>query len=165
MMLDIYNRIKTEIPDHHLFVPLFIRLYQFIILERRGTTTILDDAKKEVDTINNYLFKHDGRNVTLMTVYQQVMTYLSVPEIGLFMDTLMMISYFRTHLSILVKRIVYSILLDRKYIMENKTTHYSKKIPFSEFINKLKEAHFKGMVTICMELYKIINKRIIKLYG
>jgi len=117
---DIYTKAKNDTRDGFLFYRYFNALTRFILLERREVTDITTDIKKEVDPINNYLIHHNHKNITLVTVLNEIIKNIKISSIAFDIDYVMGVNYFKMHMTLVLKKMVYSIITNNYKVYKNK---------------------------------------------
>jgi len=157
---DIMLKAETETPILFKFYKNLIYLTRFVLLERREVTNIMVNIKKEVDPINNYLVKSNNKNFTLISVLNSVTENLVLPDIGFNLDYIMGVNYFRTHVTFILKNIVYYILTNNFTVHKNKREIFFQKIDIEKMYIEFKDNGLDKLVLpfkfIQNELYKRI---------
>lgn len=154
---DIIKKVKLE-------TPLFINSYKFIshlvgfvCVEKWGISNIINDAKNEVDILNNYIIKYKNNNLTLFGIYSSFIENLVIPNINVDVNSLYSVSYLKTSLIILFKKIIYSILLDNYKIYKKKNEEYNDKLDIKKMITNLNDLKFDLVSKLLLELYNYAN--------
>ena len=145
-LLDFYNNVhikaKSETPDlynAYRYIPLITR---FIFLEKWGVSDLLVRIKTYVDPINNYIVKHDNQNITLVALFNSVISHMKLKNransVVIYIDNLLDVNYFRTPLMLLFKTIVYSIVSSKYDVFMNKSEPYTEQFDLSQIFDTFK---------------------------
>ncbi len=69
---NIFKTINKETPQYVNTYKYINSMIRYIFIERNGVTNTIETAKDIINPLNNYLIKHDGKNHTLITIYNNV---------------------------------------------------------------------------------------------
>lgn len=148
-LFGIYKHAK-EIDDNiYSQIKLIQYLTRFIYYEKYGISEILINSKLVIDHINNFIADNHNNKHTLITIYNNTIMQMKVKKHNLKLSNLLGINFFKGNLTILFKKIVYSIILDKYTIYENKKTKYFKKIQLDDMypvFEKLELFKIKSLV-------------------
>ncbi len=166
-MVDIFNHVKDNTPQYISSYKYVIPLIRFIYIDRRNITDLIETSKITVNLINNYLIKYKNKNITLITIYNQIMENFKIEnkDIDIDFDFILTVGYLRKALTILLKYIVYSVIQDNFKIYKNKKETYDQKINIDIIYKKLEENNYKRM-TYLLNLFKNeAEKKLLILYA
>jgi hypothetical protein len=123
----LYKRMISSIKEYNYIN----EMVQLVYLDKRDIIKFID--KEAIDKFNiNYFFK-DNRIIRLSETIDNNKIFNN--EI---FNTLYHINYFKQNLNLILKYMVYSEILKKERVFENKTTLQKNKIDTYDFFNKLK---------------------------
>ena len=95
---------------------------QFSYLESKKITSLAEHCKNDVDPLNNY-FYHDKnkKKITLIQVFNKLSVGLVYSKVGLELDTILQVSYFKKKVQFILKRIIYGHIVDKCRVFKNNT--------------------------------------------
>jgi len=163
-LYDIFIKIKTETPKYIETYKYIIPLTRFIFIERREITKLVEEAKTEIDPINNYLIHKGNQNITLITIYNTLVENFKIPVPEIDITFLLSVNYFKRTLLIIFKKIVYSIILNNFKVYMNKKDKYNGIISLNSMYSELNKLGFKKLTILFELFYQEAIKRIIKEY-
>jgi hypothetical protein len=144
--LDIHHKALTEAKNYYTHYHMITKLIQYVVLERRAITNTTEIIKKEVDQINNYYFFHNDIKYNLIDVFNKVMN-IEFSDNTLKISHLLEITYLRTYLILIIKKIVYSYLSHKFLIIEKKGVKFDKsKIQMENYYIDLEINGFKHII-------------------
>ena len=161
---DIYTRAKTNTKDGFKFYRYLNALGRFVLLERRDVTDITSEIKKEVDPINNYLIRYQHKNITLITIYNEVIKNIKIPAIAFDIDNVMGVNYFKMHMTLVLKKMVYSIITNKYKVYKNKHEKIKHKIPIDDLFHKVAKYKLKKIMHLFKLIYLELKRKIDTLY-
>lgn len=143
-LFGIFRYAKNKVPQNYYSFKYIYVITRFVLQERHENAHIVNDMKKNVDPINNYMIKHHGNNITLVNIFTQIIDELFIKEIGCNIKDILNINFLKTPLMIILKAIIYYVMVINHVTYINKNDIY--KIDFQ--INKLygdleHEGHYK----------------------
>jgi len=162
---DILHKAKTETPElynSYMYIPLITR---FIFLEKWNVTDLLSRIKSRVDPINNYIIKHEGENITLVTLFNSIVKnmVINTPSRGALVinvNNLLEINYFRSPLMMLFKMITYSILTNNFTVYKNREDIYTEEISLDDVFDTLKFIHLEKLRKLVKAFYVTAEREI-----
>lgn len=165
-LFDIFNRIKTKTPENVQTYNFIVPLMRFIFVERRNVTTIINEAKKDISPINNYLIKKKNQNITLITIYNTIIKDLKIPYKKSYIDVnfILSINYFKNTISILLKKIVYYLIIQQFIVYKNKFDLMKEKFSLDKMYNDLSENKFYKIIKFLDLFKKNAKNKIISIY-
>jgi hypothetical protein len=137
---------------------------QFIYLERRDVTFLLSKAKQEIDVINNYMIRHNGNVMTLITIFNKIFPDITTTNPNVEIDKLISINYFRLQLTMLFKKIIYTQLSQRFKIYKDKNTVWPGRLSNDYVFALLDKLKFQYLKQLIISFITIINQRINNLF-
>ena len=159
-LMDIYAKAKHETPEIYPSYKYINDVTRFLYMEKKELVGIISDIKKEIDPMNNFLIKSKN-NITLINVFNQIIENMIINDIGLHLNYLLGINYFKSYMTLLFKKIVYYILAMNHDIYKNKQEKFTDSIEITNIYKKLSEAHLNNlakMLTLFQkEAYHKIN--------
>jgi hypothetical protein len=95
---------------------------RFICYEKYGVSNILETTKLIIDPINNYIVEShtDDTKKTMITIYDEIIKNIVISSTNMKISKLLGINNFKKSLTLLFKRIVYSVILNKYNVYENK---------------------------------------------
>jgi hypothetical protein len=106
----------------------FFELSQFIYLEKKGITTLLNQCKLEVDPINNYMIKTKNNTYKLIDIFKNNIVDLKSIDPEFDVDKLLKIKMFSTSITLLLKKLTYTVISKKHKIMMNKDKQWRDKL-------------------------------------
>lgn len=152
---DIYKTILKETPEYVRTYYYILQVIRFVILERKGISNILEISKNVVNPMNNYLVRTKNGNMTLITIYNQLMEKFVVKDEDKgnvdynFIESL---NYVRGTFNFLFRHIVYYTCTKKYKVYKNKTEQFTDKLSLQPLYDELEK----------LKMYKII--KLLKLY-
>jgi len=130
-------------------------LTRFVFYERYEISDILTISKKMTDDINNYIVESIDKTKknTMINIYNNVIDKVVIPSIELKVTKLLEINHFKKALSILFKRIIYSIITHRYVVYMNKNDRYTDKITYKEMLKQLMDLKLPELALLLEKFY------------
>ncbi len=167
-LFDIYERIQKKTPQNITPYRFVMPLIRFNYLERREVMNTMETAKEEINPLNNYLIKYKGQNITLITIYNQVIENMKIPycpdDNYIDIDFIFLVTYVKKSLSVLLKKIIYHIILENYTVYKNKNEKYHGKLPLDEMYKELKDYNQKRMILLFNLFHNEAENKILTLY-
>lgn len=171
-LFDIYGKIQKDTPQYISSYRFVLALIRFIFLERREVINTIETAKDEINPMNNYLIKHKGKNITLITIYNEVIENLKIPYSHkngnkndvIDIDFIFLVTYVKKLLSVLFKKIIYHIIINNYQIYMNKTDRFTGKLPLDNMYKELTDNHQKKIILLLNLFHNEVEKKIMTLY-
>ena len=157
---DIYKMAYNKTPDLYKFYRYLNEITRFVLSEKRQVTSIISDIKLEVDELNNNILKSGNNNFTLITIFNEISTSIKIDSIKFNSVLLLNINYFKSTITLLLKKIIYHILTNNYKIYINKTTKQKKKIHLNDFNEKLIKHNYVEIHNIVQLLYPEIKLKV-----
>lgn len=157
LLYDIYKHIRLDIPEYTTTFKYIIHIIQFVFLERKNITHVLDISKRDIDSINNYIIKQSDKNITLISIYNNLIENFKIEiENKKFIDInfILSVNYFKNTLNILLKKIVYYVIIKNYTVYINKTDILTEKITLYDI---KKELHDNKLYNI-LKFIKLFEK-------
>lgn len=161
---DIYSRAYNETPDEYPFYQYIIALNRFIMLERKNVTAITSKIKNSIDKFNNYVVKHKNKYIKLSEIYKTIIKDIYIKNIGLELDNLLSINYFKTYIVILLKKIIYHIITTNFDVHKTKKSKNKIKIGIDDIYMDLHMNSFKRIIYLLKNIQSECKKKIMLLY-
>ncbi|MEM0354008.1 MAG: hypothetical protein QXW79_00365 [Thermoplasmata archaeon] len=120
---ELEKKMIIELYKHVLY-----ELTQFSILEKRGITSLVNRCKEEVDPINNYMIKRPEKVLKLIDIFRIVFVGISTTDPKVELDKLLRVNYYKNIVTILVKKIAYTILSRTCNIYKDRYSKWSDKL-------------------------------------
>jgi hypothetical protein len=150
-LMDIFERARSDTPKlyrSYYYIPLITRL---MFLVKSKISTIEDDAKTEIDMVNNYIVKSNGDTITLITIYNKLIPDLELQN-GLKVKYLLEINYFRKLLILLFKKMIYGYILENYQTFKTKTEIYTGKIDNTNFFEQLNKFGLRNLSNLFIDV-------------
>ena len=137
----------------------------FNYIEKLEISHITKDIKAIVDPMNNYRIQVPSGNPSLMDIYTKVITGMRVNSIGLDVDSLFGVNYFRTEIKILLKFLVYCVVAQHNKIWKTRTfyLHYNLNPKLENLYTQLKDV-YPQILSLMTEIQKEIENKFMSLY-
>ncbi|QKF94166.1 3'-5' exonuclease of ribonuclease D [Fadolivirus algeromassiliense] len=152
---DIYKKILNETPQYVRTYYYIMQVIRFVILERKGITNILEISKNIVNPMNNYLIRTKSGNMTLITIYNQLMEkfiILDEDKGNVDYNFIESLNYIRGTFNFLFRHIVYLTCTKKYRVYKNKTDIFNDNITLDVLYSELEK----------IRMYKIV--KLLKLY-
>lgn len=101
---------------------------QFVYLEKRGYTFLTAKCKEEVDPVNNFMIRKPGQILKLIDVYKQVSEKLNSSDPEFDVDNISKVNYYKGPITVLVKKMVYTIISRTCRVYKDKMTLWTDKL-------------------------------------
>lgn len=146
-IFDIFTRVKNKRENFYNTYITVSKITQFVTLERKKITTIVDKLKKRVDIMNNYYFFHNGIKFNLINIFNAVIKHITFRNINFKFNYLISINYIRTPLLIIVKAFIYNYIANIYKVMEKKAHVFNKdSIDLTSFWNELQKYYDNRLI-------------------
>lgn len=155
---DIYSSILKNTPKYVSTYRYVNDITRFVFSERREVSFILQKAKNEIDPLNNFMIKNKNQPVTLINVYTQIMNNFIIPEKDIDINFLLTINYFRTTLGILLKKIVYTLIVQKFQVYKTKSEKYTDKQYLDDVYKELHDNEFYRII----ELVNLFSNEVVR---
>lgn len=133
---------------------------QFIYLERRDVTGIINRCKTAVDPINNFFIrKNDGTPITIITIFNKLMEN-PVLNNNVDIKSILAITLFKTLLLILFKYITFSYISYHYTINKDRKTKYDQKLELNWVLNDLEQNKFDLMKKLILSFRDYVKNKI-----
>lgn len=167
---DILRQAKKNTPklyNSYQYIPLITR---FIFLEKYDITDLLTRIKTKVDPINNYIIKHKGENITLVSLFNNIIKNMvidtpSIDSLVINLNNLLDINYFKSPLILLFKMVVYSILTNKFKIYKNKEDIYTEKLTLEDIFDTFKFIHLERLRKLIKAFHITAEQKIISFFN
>lgn len=151
---------ETKEDQQELYTGLLKELVQFCYLERKGISTLVADCKKEIDPINNYMVRGKNGPATLINIYNQVSIGIIIPKPLYDLDKLLSVNWFKTPLTTIFKKLVYTIISHLYEIKKDKLTSYRDKLSIKFVFDYLDEQKFISIKQLLEQYIAIVTTKI-----
>jgi hypothetical protein len=151
----IYEKAIQLNPTMYYHLKYIPQITRFIYYEKYGLSNILNMSKTIVDPINNYIITlKTGNKTTLVAIYNDIIANLEIPSINMKIIDLLGINYFKTPLSLILKRIIYTAISENYVIYENKKDKLHTKLSFKEIYPTLDELNLGKLISFLERFYQ-----------
>lgn len=137
------EKINRDLRYHIYFL---IELTRFIYFEKNGVSDLLQKTKTLIDPINNYFVTTTTGNITLIEIYTKLVNNLVTYPHNLPIAKLMGINYFKSALTFLIKRFVYSVATNKYKTYINKKTTFNDKIQIDDVYDTFNKLHLNKLI-------------------
>src|SRR5579872_477157 len=163
-MIFVATQTETSIEGKKAVMQLYrhvmFELTQFIYLENRGLSFMTNKCKEEVDPINNYMIRKPNQILKLVDIYNQVLPGIKVADPKVEIDRLTKVTYYKSRINLIVKKMTYTILTQKCRIYKDRQTLYTDKLDNSYVWEFLEKMNFFYLARIFREVDKILEVRI-----
>ncbi len=161
-----YDKIMRLVKEQgtiYVYNTLITDLIRFIFLERKEISDIYLKCKTETDPLNIYMIKHKNTNITMINLFKLIMKDVVIPtdKTPYELDKILMVHFFKTSLTTILKKIVYSIVSHKYEIYKDKLTKFSDKMSLKFIFDYLNQYKLNGMKELFEKFIMIITSRII----
>ena len=143
-----------------LYRHILYEMTQFIYLENRGLSFMIAKCKEEVDPINNYMIRKPDQILKLVDIYNQIALDIKVTDPKVEIDQLSKVTYYKTRLSLIIKKMVYTILTQKCRIYKDKQNLYTDKLDNTYIWEFLEKMNFFYLARVFREIDKVLEARI-----
>ena len=133
---------------------------QFVYLEKREITFLVNKCKQEVDPVNNYMIRKPDSINKLVDIYNKVSVGLKSMDPIADIDQLLKVPYYKGQISILLKKMIYTVLTKKCKINKDKNTVWSEKLSNDYIYDFFNEMQFYHLVKIFKNIESEIQSRI-----
>lgn len=115
-------------------------LTQFVYLEKREITFLVNKCKQEVDPVNNYMIRKPNSIHKLVDIYNKISIGLISLDPIADIDQILKVPYYKGQVSILLKKMIYTAITKKCRIYKDKNTLWTDKLTNSyvyEFFDKI----------------------------
>ena len=165
LVKNIYSRAYNETPQYYKFYDYVSILTRFVLKERKNKTNIIDNIKHQVDPLNNFMIKHNNENIRFIDIYLNTIDNLKNSNVDLDLDILIQISYFKMHITYILKKVIYHIITENYTVYIKKNTVFDKKLMMEELYNNLKKYKYNTLMVLIKIIQSECNKKIKLLYS
>lgn len=143
-----------------LYKHVLYELTQWIYLEKKGLTYLAQQAKTEVDPVNNYMIRKPGKIMKLIDVYNEVSPGIMTTTPKAEIDKIIKVNYYKATIITLLKKMVYTILSRKCKIYKDKNTIWTDKLDNQYIFDFFQELEFKYLNKMFKEIETILETRI-----
>lgn len=161
----VYNIISMSKKDGTLrdnirYIPYIER---FIFLEKYGINNVVSTSKTVTDPVNNYIVKSRTGNKTMISLYNTIVDKMVVPEINIKIKNILDINYFKTPITMVLKRVLYSAITERYSVYVNKSEMFTERITYKEMYKVLTDSGLGKLVPFFERFYGVCKIELGKL--
>ena len=141
----------THLYEQIQYIP---QLTRYIFYEKYNILDIYEQSKILIDPVHNYIVynKSNGKKITLISLYDSIIKNINIGQISMNIVNLLSINYFKSMLSVLFKRIVYSIAYKYFVIYENKKDVAKIKINIDQMYKTIDDYEL-GKVLLLLDMF------------
>ena len=134
---------KKHIPFIYPSFEYIAYLTSFIYSEKFEVTNITATVKQIVDPMNNYLIMINNKPITLINIYSKEIEHMRLEDIGVDVDSMFGVNYFRSTLKTIFKYIVYCVIAKYHKIWKTKAfyLHFKLNPQFDTLYEPLRETY------------------------
>jgi hypothetical protein len=137
----LYKRMISSITEYKYIN----EMIQLVYLDKRDIIKFVD--KEYIDKFNiNYFFR-DSRIIRLSETIENNKIFKNK-----IFNTLYHVNYFKQNLNMILKNIIYSYVLSKERVFENKTTLQKNKIDYNELFTKLKDHKLSNILELIKDI-------------
>lgn len=165
-LYDIFKRIKKETPEYLYTYKYIFNLIRFVFIERREVTNIIEQSKNEINPMNNYLIKVDNNNITLTTIYNEIIENYEIKNgHNIKIWFILSVNYFKTTISILFKKIIYFLVTKNFMVFKNKQEETTEFYDLFDMYKQLEINNFIKIIKL-LKLFELdAEKKLIQKYS
>lgn len=148
-----------------------IEITKYVFLDKHNIINIKDNTitknnKIITDKLNSNMIKSRKTNkfITLITIYDEIINNIILHDIDVFLKYIININYFKSTLTPLIKRVIYTVISEYYDIYINKTEKNTIKITFKELYNTFKIYELNLIIILLEKLYNKARLEILNRY-
>jgi hypothetical protein len=143
---------NSSLRQHLRYIP---QIDRFICYEKYGLSNLLINAKQITDPINNFMVElPSGSNTTMITIFNDVIQKTTIAINDLKISNLLEINNFKKAITLLLKKIVYSIITNKYVVYENKNDQFITKITYKDIISQLISLKLDKLAVLLERFYE-----------
>jgi len=152
---------KKDIID--LYKHVMYELTQFIYLEKSLITTMTTKNKEEVDVMNNYMVRRPNQIFKMQDIFKQVSSGIITKNPYTDIDKLSYVKMYATTLSLIIKKIVYTLVSQKYTIHKSKTEIFKEKLSNEYVFAFFEVMNYNYLNQMFKEIEDILRMRVNKL--
>jgi hypothetical protein len=129
-------------------------IVRFVYYEKHGVSSIINDIKNTIDKINNYMIHDTHFNLTMNTVYNEVIELLYLDVLSSNVITFAKVNYVKTPLLLVIRCIIYTIILKRYKVYKTKQLLFTDKITFQQYYGELSKLNLPYLLIFLDLVYQ-----------
>jgi hypothetical protein len=135
---------------------------RFVLLESTGITNLTERCKQEVDPVNNYFIRKQGKLLKLIDIFNMVSVDLETVNPKVKLNDLLIVNPFKNKLTILIKRIVYGFISQNKSckVQASSTVYWNETLPNGFILAELKNMHYDYLASMFKDLMVTLEARV-----
>lgn len=146
-IIDLYKHVLAE-------------LTQLVYLERREIVFLIAKAKNEVDPINNFMIRNKNGINKLIDIFNELSVGLTTSNPQADIDKIVKVNYYRTLVSTLIKKMIYTILSKKCKIYKDKNTIWTDKLDNQYVFDFLHKMNFLWLEKMFIDINGTLERRI-----
>ncbi len=154
--------VKKDIIE--LYKKVLFELIQLVYLDRKGVVDIGSKCKAEVDPINNYMIRHQGKILKLIDAHNEISKNLITANPKVEIDTIIKVNYFRGLVTNIIKKMVYTSAARNFTIYKDKSTVWSNGLDNAYLFEFFEENNYPYLGKMFKESEKILDQRLKMLF-
>lgn len=163
-VMDIYKKINTETPEYIYSYKYVNPITRFAILDRREVIEVVENAKEEINIINNYLVKYKDENYTLVNIFNNLIENFKICILDdecIDFNFLLLVGFLKKSLIIILKKIVYYVIKQTHTIYQKRNEEWKGEIDLESTYKLLRKYELYDMIklfdTFKLEAFKKIE--------
>ena len=156
-----YKNTKKYFKSYLLIAP----ITRFIFIDKKEITKVILNCKKNIDPINNFHIKINGKNITLITIYNEIINDLKINNWQIDIQNILMVNYFRTGLVTVFKNIIYYLVIKHFTLYEKKNMIYNQPFELNHIYDTLNENNYLNLFLLFIDEFKLVcEQKILNIY-
>jgi hypothetical protein len=145
-----------------LYKHVLFELTQFVYLERNEYTFVMATCKEQVNPVNNYMVrKRDGSGVfKLIDIFDKVFPGIITYDPYVEIDKVLKVNYFKALVTIIIKKMTYTILSNKYRIMKDKNNVWTDKLDNKFIPLFMQKMNYFYLKKFFIEIEQILDVRI-----
>ena len=155
-IMDIYKKINNETPEYLYSYNYVNPIIRFVILDRRAVIEVVQEAKDEINPINNYMIRYKKENYTLVTIFNELIEKFKVclkDNECIDFNFLLLVGFLRKSLLIILKKIVYYVIRENYTVFMKKDEKWNDRIDLESTYKLLKKYELFDIIKL-IDLFK-----------
>jgi len=164
-LLNIYKLSYENTNKYYKSYLLIAPITRFIFIDKKEITKIILNSKKNIDPINNFHIKVNNKNITLISIYNEVINDLKIKNWQLDIHNILMINYFRTGLVTIFKNIIYFLIIKNFKVYEKKNIIFNQKFELDHIFDTFNENKYLNLLLLFINEFKFVcEQKILNIY-
>jgi len=139
-------------------------LIRFIYLERNEISGIVEYCKEKVNPMNNYLIKKNGKNYTLVKIFNSVITGLEFKDSNgnkVKYDFISLVKFVSKQFNYVIKFIIFNICQNHFSVYKKKDVKLGKELDHKEFLDTFDKYQYTKIKKLCESIDDVVTVKLL----